>query len=492
MANGWIKKVGVTPTRGNGFIIDSFHTNDDKRFNAPSIRAVEERTDNNLLYDGCLMATANYAVGWRTSRGATFSDGYGIMLPNAFNGYIYSPRFTSEESLEEDPSQIFSATVVFSFDNSSSETTATCENMVYNSSTYKTFYSDNNIVMVARVYEGKLELRVENNSGYRVNLKIIKLEPGSTATPVFRYSKEIAVDGYLLSLENEIKYNESAIQERDNNVVFNGRFTDTGAYGWDLTVMSGSPYASPGTGVCVPPNSSLRLKSPYFFRVDNNKFYDYPDTVFSITVEYCTTQPMPGKQDTKTAKLHGVYWNDSDNKDIYRTTGFFIRLDTLLGGGKAWFTVANTSDTYYFIVGIKIEVNSYATPFNLFSKDIGIAETIRQGDNKTLEEAHKLIGSDSNSKMVTLVGNITTTASGEGATTIGFPSGFNINNTQILAFNILAKDGYFYHHKVAPDGTCTRELVILGSNGINLYMQADSSQANATLAYRLTLLRFRE
>lgn len=66
----YIKKVGVTPTRANGFIIDSFNTGDDKRFNAPSINAVNQRlatTDSNILFNSDFTDTTRLGYGYGSS-----------------------------------------------------------------------------------------------------------------------------------------------------------------------------------------------------------------------------------------------------------------------------------------------------------------------------------------------------------------------------------------------------------------------------------------
>ncbi len=63
----YIKKVGVTPTRANGFIIDSFNTGDDKHFNAPSLAAVEKRlssTDSNILFNSDFTDTTRGGYGY--------------------------------------------------------------------------------------------------------------------------------------------------------------------------------------------------------------------------------------------------------------------------------------------------------------------------------------------------------------------------------------------------------------------------------------------
>ena len=121
----YIKKVGVTPVRGNGFIVDSFHTNDNKKFNAPSIGAVEDRADKNLLFASSFtaFATSGYKVnGWSIEENghytgdtpAAFLPITGLMIPVGYSGTLTSPRFmptNSYRSVYGDRS--FSLTILF-------------------------------------------------------------------------------------------------------------------------------------------------------------------------------------------------------------------------------------------------------------------------------------------------------------------------------------------------------------------------------------------
>ena len=105
----YIKKVGVTPVRGNGFIIDSFNTNDNKQFNAPSLRAVEEYFDNNILYASWFSAisrgglgTDETVCGWSVNNPdsnspAQFTPVAGIVLQSGRN-YVKSPMYTAFDS----------------------------------------------------------------------------------------------------------------------------------------------------------------------------------------------------------------------------------------------------------------------------------------------------------------------------------------------------------------------------------------------------------
>lgn len=69
----FIKKVATTPVRGNGFIINSWNTNDNKELNAPSMAIVEERADNNLLFNSDFSLVND--GGRRSLYGWTFDEG---------------------------------------------------------------------------------------------------------------------------------------------------------------------------------------------------------------------------------------------------------------------------------------------------------------------------------------------------------------------------------------------------------------------------------
>lgn len=91
----WLKKVAVTPTRGNGFIIDSFNTSDNKHFNAPSIDAVNKRlstTDSNILFNSDFTDTTRLAYGYGNDSFPTGweRDGSRPLTNLTNNGMIWS------------------------------------------------------------------------------------------------------------------------------------------------------------------------------------------------------------------------------------------------------------------------------------------------------------------------------------------------------------------------------------------------------------------
>lgn len=200
----YIKKVGETPVRGNGFIIDSFHTNDNKALNAPSLNAVEGRTDNNLLYMGYLGAIKSNgasAGGWTFAKdaGITAYAGFtpvnGFMASGGVKGVLVAPLISSvssevSEFLGYSSSANFSLSFLFkSFANPVGEevplTLGKIENVTYLNRETKVFnYNDILKISILTLCEGGYcRIRVEcPDSDYGFAIPYIKLEYGATAT----------------------------------------------------------------------------------------------------------------------------------------------------------------------------------------------------------------------------------------------------------------------------------------------------------------------
>lgn len=99
------KKVSDTNVKGYGNIIDSFNTGDDRTTNAPSIAAVEKRTDNNLLINGELTSQQDISMyiegetysiktsllGWTTPLSSSNS---GLLIPSS--GLVSFPTTLSQ------------------------------------------------------------------------------------------------------------------------------------------------------------------------------------------------------------------------------------------------------------------------------------------------------------------------------------------------------------------------------------------------------------
>ena len=200
----YIKKVGETPVRGNGFIIDSFHTNDNKALNAPSLNAVEGRTDNNLLYMGFLGAVKSSGLsegGWLFVKDAGITDYAGFIPADGFvadggvKGVLVAPVISSvssevSEFLGYSSSSNFSLSFLFkSFANPVGEevplTLGKIENVTYLNRETKVFNFDDKLkISILTLCEGgNCRIRVEcPDSDYGFAIPYIKLEYGSTAT----------------------------------------------------------------------------------------------------------------------------------------------------------------------------------------------------------------------------------------------------------------------------------------------------------------------
>lgn len=205
--SGYIKKVGTTPVRGNGFIIDSFHTNDNKALNAPSLNAVEGRTDNNLLYMGYLGAIKSIGSSGLSASGWTFTKDAGItayagftpvngfMAGGGVKGILVAPLISSvstevSEFLGYSSSANFSLSFLFeTFQNPIGEdvplTLGKIENVTYLNREEKVFNFDDKLkISILTLCEGgSFRIHIEcPDSQYGFAIPYIKLEYGATAT----------------------------------------------------------------------------------------------------------------------------------------------------------------------------------------------------------------------------------------------------------------------------------------------------------------------
>ena len=205
----FIKKVGTTPTRGNGFIIDSFNTNDDKQFNAPSIDAVEKRTDNNILFDANFSAIGTAGVdesicGWALTkesgiftqfapivgvminattkillRSPLYSDYAGIFAQPKYNEGREAPAFSASVLVEQTSypeGQDAPAPIVVKFENIVSP---------YNVAAIPVYEdaSGNFTLKVRSILGGYWAFEFNNTSSYSYSIKNIKVEVGASCTP---------------------------------------------------------------------------------------------------------------------------------------------------------------------------------------------------------------------------------------------------------------------------------------------------------------------
>ena len=215
----YIKKVGVTPVRGNGFIVDSFHTNDDKKFNAPSLGAVEDRADNNLLFSSSFSAfnTSGYNVnGWSIEGDnaytgdipAAFLPITGLMLPANFSGTLKSPRFMPTNpyrSVYKDRN--YSLTILYRVgvlpDMTSEPLVGKIENIVNDTTYVKTFGDSLRVEFSYIAVNGRFTCDLYNLTEYPIHIDSIKYELGPTATSFESIGKDQGVvDTIAQMIEN--------------------------------------------------------------------------------------------------------------------------------------------------------------------------------------------------------------------------------------------------------------------------------------------------
>ena len=206
----FIKKVGVTPVRGNGFIIDSFNTNDNKRFNAPSLDAVLDRTDNNLLLCGVFsnFQSGGLAVnGWRatnrtgyTGAPATFSPIVGLTLPANYEGYVTTPKFARLDGNSLDRENIaYSLQVVFGTVSPSSAGYTPIIGKMENKKGTSSPIIDETIDSKLRVQVGTflggggLDIYFYNLTNAPLYINAVKFERGTSCTPIQENGKEYGI-----------------------------------------------------------------------------------------------------------------------------------------------------------------------------------------------------------------------------------------------------------------------------------------------------------
>lgn len=217
----WLKKVGDTPLRANGFIIDSFSTNDNKEFNAPSIQAVEQRTDNNIIFGSNFadMAVAGAhddpsICGW-TIAGSDidqFAEGYGIMINETGTHTLKSPKFTGDYEKVYYNEPVFSLSMqvvqaVFDPSEETREIVVKLENLRYpynpqSMPVYEDPLGMFEVRMRSISTEGYIEVDFINTSG-SFFISWIKFEIGESATAPAEFNKDISTRDSILKAVND-------------------------------------------------------------------------------------------------------------------------------------------------------------------------------------------------------------------------------------------------------------------------------------------------
>ena len=218
----WLQKTGTTPVRGNGFIVDGFATNDNKHFNAPSIGAVEDRTDNNLIF-GAIFSDVDRAgahddpsvCGW-TIEGSDidqFMKGYGMILNGQGTHTIKSPRFTGEYEANFETEPAFSLSLCINqldYDTGEAERdpfVAKLENLTYPYNPLSLpVYTDPRgyfTIKVKSIIDGYLEIEFINTSDHDFSIYWIKFELGSASTAPAYFNKDASTRDAILKAVNE-------------------------------------------------------------------------------------------------------------------------------------------------------------------------------------------------------------------------------------------------------------------------------------------------
>ena len=208
--SGFIKKVGVTPTRGNGFIIDSFHTTDNKEFNAPSLRAVEDRTDNNLLLCGLFVnatISGSKVNGWSielnhsssyTGSPAQFLPIAGLWLPAGYEGIIKSPYFSDFSGSTIDVDEQYSVTILYGSNSGiDNAQVAKIENITSGIPAEVTLDGKLKIVIPTLRSGGRFWVYVFNLANSDMFIQGIKLEKGTTCTDFQLIGKDYGIYGMI-------------------------------------------------------------------------------------------------------------------------------------------------------------------------------------------------------------------------------------------------------------------------------------------------------
>lgn len=218
----WLKKVGDTPLRANGFIIDSFATNDNKEFNAPSIQAVEQRTDNNIIF-GAIFSDVDRAgahddasICGFTVEGSDidqFMKGYGIIINGQGTHTIKSPRFTGEYEANFETEPAFSLSLCINqldYDTGEAERDpfiAKLENLAYPYNPLSLpVYEDPRgyfSIKIKSIIEGYLEIEFINTSDHDFSIYWLKFEQGSACTAPAYFNKDASTRDAILKAVND-------------------------------------------------------------------------------------------------------------------------------------------------------------------------------------------------------------------------------------------------------------------------------------------------
>ena len=223
----YIKKIDSIPLVDGGKVVNSFATNDDHKTNAPSMAAVENRDDNNLLFNGWFCNTSNdLPLGWtftKTSPGSYISSAgpYGVVIGNTVEGGIRTPRYYNVANVVESDFCI-SVTVCFSIGQSDPLTgrTVVCENVI-SSDTERVIVDEDGFLMrfAGVIIGGCTGFYIKNVSGQSVFIHGIKIETGKKASKFITYSKDAEITN-LIKDKMDLPTDHLLPNETDLNTFF--------------------------------------------------------------------------------------------------------------------------------------------------------------------------------------------------------------------------------------------------------------------------------
>lgn len=355
----YIKKVGLTPIRGDGQIVDSFNTVANTERNAPSLNAVEKRADNNLLFSSGFVSfkkSGQAVYGWvieddRDYSGdpAVFEAQKGLFMPAGYKGTVISPRFMSDDKGVY-VNSVFSLTVLYRLGAVPSLTTpasvGTIE-AINESEDHKTatFDSALKVTVYGIETDGSLKMFVENVSENPLYIDSVKYELGATATAFEPIGKDNGINDAIEAVEPA---------QVDRNLLIGGDFHSfrVSPAGWQVynLVNEGShaePAFSAFVGYLFPNTCVARLNSPRF---SGSVYTSDPDRYFTISIIYrkgAYTTPY-------TVVKRGIKWYGEENIILYNEGGVTIRIRGLLGYSLN-LTIENISTQDFYIQAINLE-----------------------------------------------------------------------------------------------------------------------------------------
>lgn len=297
----YIKKIEVTPTVDEGGkIIDSFGTNDNHAKNAPSLKAVEERTDNNLLFNGWFANGQNGVTGWTVERdpgsASAYAFGYlGFSITTGFVGTLISPSFSPISKLGGYYNGSYSVTIKYRISGSDEIKTAVAEGIFDVLDNDVEIVNDGDLLVrligpVQQSCKFRLQISAYNN----IFIIGVKLEKNPKASDFNPYGKDAGINELIGDLSDTVE----ELSERTTDAIIVRAFATPGFQvapnSWQpvkgiFDVSGYEPVAVVGVRL-LPDNVTALIREFYVSRdsSDNKKKANisvYNPTQSTITVQ---------------------------------------------------------------------------------------------------------------------------------------------------------------------------------------------------------------